>query len=352
MALYDVVSFEGSSSDWLLYKFIGTEFNVNSKLIVTTSQVAILVHNGHIEKICEEGTYKLDTELLPFISGMVKAVHSGKSPYKMEVYFINKRLKLDLLWGTTDAIKILDPVYQIQLNIIFRGQLAVRLSNYQFFFETLVGSLIQGNFISFEIIKRYFRGIMNQRLKKIISSFMLDNKVSFYEINPRIDEIQKALEVSLTEDFIKFGFNLVNLSIESINVPDSDLEALNDILIRRAEFEQLGDNRYRTSRGYDVLEKGASNQGSAGQMMGVGLGMGMANQATGSMSSIIPQASTNETKTFECPNCDSQIPKGTKFCPECGIKIVVECSNGHKVPEGYHFCNECGESLYKKETKE
>lgn len=66
MGLYDIVRYEGNQQDWLIYKYKETEFNTKSKLIVSQGQVAILVHNGQIEKILEAGSYKLDTELLPF----------------------------------------------------------------------------------------------------------------------------------------------------------------------------------------------------------------------------------------------------------------------------------------------
>ena len=44
MAIFDVVRFEGTGSDWLIYKHPGTEFNTRSKLIVSPGQVAIIVH--------------------------------------------------------------------------------------------------------------------------------------------------------------------------------------------------------------------------------------------------------------------------------------------------------------------
>lgn len=51
MGLYDIVRYEGNQQDWLIYKYKETEFNTKSKLIVSQGQVAILVHNGQIEKI-------------------------------------------------------------------------------------------------------------------------------------------------------------------------------------------------------------------------------------------------------------------------------------------------------------
>jgi len=257
MALYDVVQFEGTGADWLIYKFPRNDFNTRMSLIVGPGQIAICVHDGKIEKICEEGKFVLDTELLPFVKGLVKAIHGGNNPYPMEVYFINKRLKLDLLWGTSDSVKIVDPEYHVQINVRARGQLGVRLKDYQYFLQTLVGTLMKDSSINFDVIRDYFRGLINQKAKKTISSLMLGEKISIFNVEPHIEEIANAIKGELEPEMAKFGFEIVNLSVESINVPQEDTDALNAIFHKKAEFEQLGDTRYRTARGYDVLEGAA-----------------------------------------------------------------------------------------------
>ena len=346
MAIYNVVRFEGNGDDWLVNKFNGDSINNRSQLVVSTGQVAILVHNGKIEKICEEGSYKIDSELLPVIKTFEKALYGGKNPYPIEVYFINKRLKLDLFWGTTDPIKVIDPEYKIQLRLRVRGQMGVRLSNYQFFFQTLVGSLMKNNYITFDVIRNYFRGIINQKAKKLLSTYIIKKKITYFEIDTHLDEIQEELESGLKKEFEKFGFDLVNLSIESINVPEEDLTALNEILHKKAEYEQLGDNVYRTTRGYDVLEAGAKNSGSASTFMGVGLGMQMANEMKSG--NIIPpaEATTSKSQKKFCPNCGAEVSAKAKFCPECGKNLKNTCPKcGAEVSAKAKFCPECGTKL-------
>lgn len=346
MAFYSVVSFSGSNSDWLVHKFPHTEFNSKSKLVVSTGQVAILVHNGKIERICEEGTYTMDSELLPIVKTFVKNMHGGANPFPIEVYFINKRLKLDLLWGTADPISILDPIYKIQLRIRARGQLGIKLTNYQYFLQTLIGSLMQGTFVDFSILKSFFRGTINQKIKKILSSFIINNKITYFEIDTHLDEIQTTFESAMKDELEKFGFELINLSIESINAPDEDLSKLNDILHKKAEYEQLGDNVYRTTRGYDVLEEGAKNNNSASSIMGVGLGLNMASQRN----ELIPPSPKQDDALIKCPNCGKSIPNNVKFCPECGEKVSSYCPNcGCKVISGQKFCPECGAKLAKED---
>ena len=349
MGIYDVVRFEGLEEDWLLYKFPSDEFKTHSKLIVSPGQIAILVHNGAIEKILENGSYTLDTELLPFIKGLKKAVYSGDNPYPMEVYFINKRLKLDFFWGTADPIEMLDPKYNIILSMRSRGQLGVKLDNYQYFYQTLIGTLLKNRYISFNILRDYFRGVINQKIRKHLSTEIVAKKITYFEISLHIDEIQESLEADIAKEFAKFGFQIVNFSIESIDCPKEDTDKLNEILHKKAELDQLGDTGYRTARGYDVLEAGAKGNGNASAFMGVGMGMQMGQSASVSGGIIPPAENKKEEKeTFACPHCSKQIDINTKFCPECGGKIVHECPEcKHEVSPTQKFCPECGAKLYK-----
>ncbi len=361
MAFYELIKFDGSGTNWLIYKHPVTEFNRNSKMIVSPGQVGIIVHDGKIEKILEEGTVKIDSELLPFLKGFTKAFYGGNNPYPIEIYYINKRLKLDLFWGTSDPIKLIDPKYQIQINVRARGQMGIRLSNYQYFFQTLVGTLMNGAVITFDIIQNFFRGKINQIIKKTITEYIITNKTTFFEIDAHTDDISAKFESEFREETAEFGFDLVNFSIESINVPDDDFDKLNEILHKKAEFDQLGDQNYRTIRGYDVYEAGAKNNGAAPTFMGVGMGMSMGQNLAAGSSSIIPPSQENNNdasnitnaskmKTINCPSCGKVIDPNKKFCPECGYKLVHNCPNcGAAVEPTEKFCSECGTPLNKKE---
>lgn len=346
MNIYDVIKFEGLNDDWLIYKYPEEEFNNKSKLIVSPGQISIVVHNGKIEKILENGTYKIDSELFPFIKGFQKFAFRGKNPYPIEIYFINKRIKLDFLWGTSDPIDVIDPVYRVKLRLRCRGQLGVKLNEYQYFYEKLVGTLMQNSYIKFDVLRDYFRGIINQKIRKEVVSYLVKDKVTYFEINMHIEEIRDLLEAGIAPEFKSFGFEVISFAVESIDCPEEDTDKLNEILHKRAEMDQLGDTNYRTIRGYDVLEAGAKNNSGAATVMGVGLGMQMNGQMSNGI--IPPQGQGQAKEELECPKCGSKIPAGSKFCPECGTKIITECPKcGAKVSPKQKFCPECGEKLYK-----
>jgi predicted amidophosphoribosyltransferase len=56
-------------------------------------------------------------------------------------------------------------------------------------------------------------------------------------------------------------------------------------------------------------------------------------------------------ENITCPNCNKEVPKGSKFCLECGTKIEIIAENevicpvcGKKTTKA-KFCMECGASL-------
>ena len=312
-------------------------------MIVGTGQIAILVHNGKIEKICEAGSYTLDTELLPFIKGLTKLIYSGKNPYPMEIYFINKRLKLDFYWGTSSPIDLIDPVYGVKLRLRARGQFGVRLVDYQYFYQTLIGTLMKDNYILFDVLKDFFRGFVNQKIKKILATQIISKKITYFDIGLHLDEMQESIQKDIESELAKYGFEVSSLSIENVDCPEEDLQHLTNILNKKAALNQLGESGYRTVRGYDVLESAAENNGNAAAFMGVGIGMDMGRNA--SVGSIVPPISGNGNAPA-CPSCGTKLSPGAKFCPECGTKIVNKCPNcSTEVAPGTKFCPECGTKL-------
>ena len=49
-----------------------------------------------------------------------------------------------------------------------------------------------------------------------------------------------------------------------------------------------------------------------------------------------------------CPQCQTELPEGAKFCKECGQKIETVCPEcGKNIPPDSKFCLECGHDLRK-----
>ncbi len=51
-------------------------------------------------------------------------------------------------------------------------------------------------------------------------------------------------------------------------------------------------------------------------------------------------------EAMKCPECQIELPNGSKFCKECGKKLELICPGcGKSIPPDSKFCLECGHNL-------
>ena len=350
MAILNRIKFDGlSSREWLVYRYPNEKIVLGSTLIVGEGQAAVFVYQGKIADVFTAGAYVLSTGNLPILGKFVNMIYGGDTPFPAEIYYVNLATKLDMFWGTTDAIQLIDPKYFVRLHIRAFGQLGVKISDIPAFLRSLIGSL--GNSaVKYQAVVEFYKGVLNTKIKTIISDIIINQKISAFEITPKLEEISASALTRLTPDFEKYGLEIVSFYIQSINFPDEDTDQINKILEDRAAFEIMGDNRYATKRSLDVYEGAANNStGVAGAFVAGGMGFGMGNAMLNhSNSTVEPVMDT----TIECPKCNKQNKKGTNFCSCCGAPLKVKkikChSCGAELEEGAKFCNNCGASLAKK----
>lgn len=347
MAIIDVVRFDGlKNRDWLIYKYPSEELVFGTQLIVQEGQVAIFVKSGLIADVFYPGTYTLTTENLPILKSIVNIPFGGKTPFSAEIYFINTTVRLDINWGTTDPIQLIDPKYYVKLRIRAFGQMGLRVLDVTTLFKEVIGGMQKNDIVKFDKIKEYYRGILVIKAKSAIADAIITNGISALEISTKLESLSNRVREQIMPEFEKYGFTVANFFIQSINFPDEDFEKINKILEDKAAFEIMGDGRYITKRSFDVYEGAANNQsGVAGAFAAGGIGLGAAMGMGASMNQTIGNPIHRED-TKECISCKARIPINSKFCPECGFdnsELICEC--GNKLTRGAKFCPECGKKV-------
>ena len=339
--LFNVIKFDGvPGREWIMYKYPGNEFFDKSTLIVGVGQVAIAVHGGKIENIFASGTYKLSTENFPFLRGLVKAVHGGNVPYTMEIYFFNTTVSLKNVWGTQAPVQMIDPKFNVKVRVRANGQYALKLEDYQLFFTAVTGSVGDKVLYDFGDINNLFRGIINTKISVILGEYIIKNRISFLDISLYLNEISELGKLKIEAEFKNYGLRVVNFYFSSVNVPEDDLARINEYLNKRAEFEIMGDDRYRVARGFDVLEKAAENNGAAGALASAGVGLGIGMGIAPAIGQAVQQSAAGGSF---CSHCGKSIPAGANFCPYCGTAGALFCPSCKKeISKGMLFCPFCG----------
>ncbi|MBQ7567832.1 SPFH domain-containing protein [bacterium] len=355
------------------------DIRFGAQLIVRESQSAVFFRDGQSMDVFGPGRHTLSTANLPVVSEWLQKFTGGKNVFSAEVYFVNQAVQTDLKWGTPNPIDLQDPdLGWVQLRAF--GTMSVRIEDPQLFINTLVGT--QGGY-SASALNKLLKNSVQNRLGDLIAT----NFKSYATIRRNQDELAAAMKVKVKDDFGKYGVGLRDFFISDVSVPEEIQEAFR----KRATMGALGVRSYAEMQAADAMRDMANNQGTGGSTMGAGLGMGMGMMMPQMMSGMMQggmmqpgmqqggmmqpgmmqggmmqggmqqpgmmqqaqQAPAQQQAMISCGQCHAQVPEGTKFCPQCGGKIVppapagaIPCPGcGKPVPEGTKFCPECGTKI-------
>ena len=117
---------------------------------------------------------------------------------------------------------------------------------------------------------------------------------------------------------------------------------------KKDEFGRDVQIAYAQGLGKVGEKAGAGGNSMANDMIGLGVGLA----AMGNIGKQVGAGfkDISGTQTTPCPKCGASVPNGSKFCPDCGTPIVnaaskVSCPNCHRVVPAGKFCPECGAAL-------
>jgi membrane protease subunit (stomatin/prohibitin family) len=346
MAIVDIVRWD-ARSDQLAWKYPSTELGSWTQLIVSESQEAWLLFEGRPIGPYAAGRHVLDLPNYPGMTGLIKTVTGGKTPFTAEVWFLNKAINLSVKWGTSTPIQLQDPRFKIMLPVRAHGQLGLQITNTSKFLLKLVGTQQ-----SFDVpqFTNYFRGVILTKTKDTVATLLTEKKLSILDVAAHLNEISDELKNALNNDFEEFGLSLVTFYVNSIDTPDDDpaVSRLKEALAKKAEMDILGYN-YQQERSFDALEAAAGNTGNAGGVMGAGMGLGMGVGIGQGMGAGMGQAAQqiNFGSLIPCPSCRIQNSNDAAYCKSCGnslrpaaMQLVVCQKCGKSTPPGA-FCSHC-----------
>ena len=285
MAIIDVVKCDVNSREFV-YKFPSDNLRFGTQLVVYAAQTAFFVKGGQIFDEFQAGTHTLKSENIPMLNKIINLPFGSNTPFKAEVWFINQISKLDIKWGTPQPIQLEDPQYGIIVPVRAFGQYGIRIKEPRLFLETLIGNMT--SFTS-EKIDSYFKGKVLAQLSGMISKKITQDNVSILQINNHLIDMSEYCNEQLNKTFNKFGIEVVEFSLMSINAPQDDpsivkLKEAKDIAAR---MKIAGRDVYQMERSFDVMQAAAENEG--GGMVGIGAGLGAGLGVGGQMGTMFNQ---------------------------------------------------------------
>lgn len=349
MAIVDVVKYDGNDSEFV-WKFPSNNLRLGTQLVVKQAQIAFFVKGGKVLDPFESGTHTLTSGNIPILHKLINIPFGGDSPFQAEVWYINLISKLNNKWGTQTPIQLEDPKYGIVVPVRAFGQFGFKISNPKLFLETIVGTI---NIYLADKIVEYFTGKIITTISTAIGKKIILDKLSVLEMSVHLDDLSVFTEEKIKDEFAKFGIEIVNFYIMSINIPESDpsVKRLKEIKEKAMYINTVGKDVYSFDRSMNVMETAAGNEGNSGNLMGAGMGLGMGLGVGGvmgnQMSNISSQMNSNlQQNTISCYKCKAIIPLTTKFCSSCGAvqksanQICKHCNVENQ--SNAKFCADCG----------
>lgn len=266
----DVIQWLDSSDDTMVYRFerYGNEIKYGAKLVVRESQVAVFVNEGQIADVYSPGTYTLETKNMPIMTTLNSWKYGFQSPFKAEVYFVNMKTFTDCKWGTKNPIMLRDPEFgPVRLRAF--GSYAIRISDPATVVKTVSGT--NGRF-TVDQISDQLRNMIITRFTDIIG----ESKIPILDLASNYNELSDFITQKIKDDFLKYGFEIVNMLVENITLP----EEVEKMLDKRSSMGIIGNlNAYTQFQTANAIEDAAKNPGGiAASGVGMGIGMNMANQ--------------------------------------------------------------------------
>jgi len=320
-------------------------------LVVRDNQSAIFFANGKTMDVFGPGMHDLTTMNLPILSQLIDKV-TGISPFSYEVYFINHKVYNELKWGTKEPVNFRDTELGFVRLRAF-GTFSMKVGtgdNVNLFINKLVGSQ---SLYTTNTVEAFLKNIIVARLNDVLGELLRGKSV--LDLPQYYDEVSVALKARVKEDFGKYGMELVDFFIGAITPPPN----VQEMMDKRAGMAALGIKdmtQYTQYQAAESMAKIAAQPGGGGgggnsimgQTMQAGMGLAMGMMSAQSMhpqQQVVVTSAPPAATGAPCPNCNSPLPQGAKFCANCGTKIpeagvCVSCK-AQLIP-GAKFCPGCG----------
>ncbi len=316
----------------------GTEaIALGSQLIVEESQQAVFLRDGKALDTFGPGRHTLATMNLPFLAKILGTPFEGKSPFQAAVVFVSTKTFLDLKWGTKEPVAYRDKeLATVPLRAF--GKFAVRISDAQQFVNEIVGT--QGVYTT-DGVEAYFKDVIVDRLTDLLG----ENLESIFDLPKLYDEFAMGLEARVSEDFSKFGIDLVDLFLGAITPPVEVQKRIDE----RGGMEAVGDtNAHLEFNAAQAMGDAAKQSGGAAGAAGTD--SAGAPQASPTAPPVPPAAPVDSGSSPAsgtpaasaaadgataagvavvaasgakfCHQCGGTLPGGANFCPVCGTKVA------------------------------
>lgn len=238
-----------------------------------------------------------------------KLFHGSKTSDDCEIYYINRLVQLENLWGTADRIDIYDKDYDLHTTIGANGSYKFSINNSMKLFSKVKGAALN---LSQDMVRDFFRSELSTEIRNAIASVFYKNKFGLKDIATitlREKEIAQEIHQVLMPVFLEYGVSLDKFYIARFQFDDEFLNQIRDykkeIILNKMKFESEKAERENAKAEFKMQTKAT-----------VKINKSMPKEKVIVKASESDKSIETQTKIF-CTNCGTANPKTNKKCSEC-----------------------------------
>ncbi len=278
------ITFKGAI-DSVVWKHPESNITIGSQLIVNETEVAHIFENGQLLSTLQAGRHTIESGNIPGLEGLIERAFNNRTPIIVEIWFFKKIAGFDYKWGA--QIPVVDKQTKLAIPLGARGSYSLRIKDPMSFMLQMVGT--ESSYTKDQIKANLLDNVI-RNLKDYISEEVQNKGSDPFTLTTEIKEISEGVKKSLTNDFARFGLELIDFFVIGIDVISENPEVQRIMKLRgfRADADF-----YKLERSFDALNKAAENEGGlAGTFLSGGLGLGLGMNAGQQMGQAVSQ-STN-----------------------------------------------------------